>query len=263
MERYHNRLYAIRALANALAPLIGAESALGKAVSSGWADSADPSQIDEWRKKGNDLILKDVETLFQDTCAEEYRRLMHKVCVYASSTCGFFPCSTDTCAQRLGLRRVDNDDESKLVQPLLDIMYEHKFDFHSTFRRLSYFRATWVQSTSAVSADANADANKGALDDYVASLLALTPDSELLDKTRASDDWKQWLEKYASRTHSERAEWGDDDDVDAVRTKEMRGANPRFVLRQWVLEEVIKKVEQDTRTGKRVLRKVLQVSLGL
>ena len=41
---------------------------------------------------------------------------------------------------------------------------------------------------------------------------------------------------------------------------EMRAANPRFVLKQWVLEEVIRKVESDPGTGKRVLAKVLQVS---
>ena len=53
----------------------------------GWAENADPSQIDEWRKKGNDLMLKDVETVVQDTCAEEYRRLMHKVHGYTPELC--------------------------------------------------------------------------------------------------------------------------------------------------------------------------------
>ena len=41
----------------------------------------------------------------------------------------------------------------------------------------------------------------------------------------------------------------------------MKSVNPRFVLRQWLLEEVIKKVEEDSKTGKQVLAKVFQVRL--
>ncbi|KAI6018084.1 hypothetical protein BKA83DRAFT_4318207 [Pisolithus microcarpus] len=37
-------------------------------------------------------------------------------------------------------------------------------------------------------------------------------------------------------------------------------SNPRFVLRQWLLEEVIKKVEDDPATGKHVLGKVMQMA---
>ncbi|TFY52212.1 hypothetical protein EVJ58_g10140 [Rhodofomes roseus] len=77
---------------------------------------------------------------------------------------------------------------------------------------------------------------------------------------KAVDDWRAWLRKYGARIESERGEWGrDGTDVDAERTREMRGANPRFVLRQWVLEEVIKHVERDVDSGKRLLAKVLQV----
>jgi uncharacterized protein YdiU (UPF0061 family) len=41
----------------------------------------------------------------------------------------------------------------------------------------------------------------------------------------------------------------------------MNGVNPRFVLRQWVLEEVIAKVEEDAVSGRRILAKVLKVRL--
>jgi serine/tyrosine/threonine adenylyltransferase len=43
------------------------------------------------------------------------------------------------------------------------------------------------------------------------------------------------------------------------RRKEMEAANPRFILRQWVLEEVIAKVEKDPISGRRVLAKILEV----
>ena len=51
--------------------------------------------------------------------------------------------------------------------------------------------------------------------------------------------------------------WGGEPDEE--RERAMRSVNPRFVLRQWVLEEVIKSVEGDVGEGRRVLGKVMQV----
>jgi len=48
--------------------------------------------------------------------------------------------------------------------------------------------------------------------------------------------------------------------MDAERAKAAKAVNPRFVLRQWLLEEVIAKVERDVDSGKRVLAKVLQMA---
>jgi uncharacterized protein YdiU (UPF0061 family) len=79
----------------------------------------------------------------------------------------------------------------------------------------------------------------------------------------ASTLWKDWLEKYAARIESEKEEWvgaSSDGDWQAQREKDARLANPRFVLRQWVLEEVIAKVETDAKNGRSVLAKVMQVS---
>jgi uncharacterized protein YdiU (UPF0061 family) len=79
----------------------------------------------------------------------------------------------------------------------------------------------------------------------------------------ASTRWKGWLDKYAARIESEKEEWvsaSSDGDWQAQREKDARLANPRFVLRQWVLEEVIAKVETDTQNGRCVLAKVMQVS---
>jgi len=82
----------------------------------------------------------------------------------------------------------------------------------------------------------------------------------------SSQQWKNWLEKYAARIESEKEEWVSaseenlEGDWQAQREKEARLANPRFVLRQWVLEEVIAKVEADAQNGRHVLAKVMQVS---
>lgn len=61
---------------NALAPLIGAEAELGRAVSLGWADE---SKIDEWRERSAGSLREETERVAQEACAQEYGRLMHKV----------------------------------------------------------------------------------------------------------------------------------------------------------------------------------------
>lgn len=55
----------------------------------------------------------------------------------------------------------------------------------------------------------------------------------------------------------------DAEDLHVAREKEMKNVNPRFVLRQWLLEEVIERVERETQSGKRVLAKVMHVSICL
>ena len=76
----------------------------------------------------------------------------------------------------------------------------------------------------------------------------------------ATSEWLGWLERYAARIEDERAEWTRFADMDGARATEMRGANPWSVLRQWVLEDLIKQVERDSDSGKRVLAKVMHVS---
>ena len=150
-------------------------------------------------------------------------------------------------AQRLGLRRLDTDDESKLARPLLQLMEDHKLDFHGTFRRLCTFRPALASSDESLQA-------------FTERILERSSEAEKLDRARALGEWAAWLRTYAARIESERGEWAGEDDVDAGREREARAANPRFVLRQWLLEEVIKKVEADAEGGRGVLAKVLQMA---
>ncbi|KAH9902803.1 hypothetical protein C8Q73DRAFT_742083 [Cubamyces lactineus] len=221
-------IYALRALLNALAPLIGAEHERGgKAVSPGWADSASPEQLKTWTDSGLALTKDEMERVAEEACAVEYGRLMHR---------------------RLALRRLDKDDELLFMRPLLDLMEDHRLDFHATFRRLASFRPALA-------------ADEGALGAFVESVLTLCAEPERMDRAWATADWTVWLAKFAGRVESERALWeATGPDVDAQREDAARKANPRFVLRQWVLEEVIKKVEADAESGKRVLRKVLHMA---
>ncbi|KAI5993008.1 hypothetical protein EDD15DRAFT_2519040 [Pisolithus albus] len=81
----------------------------------------------------------------------------------------------------------------------------------------------------------------------------ITPERELVDTGGATEEWLVWLDTYAARIESEKTscEWGED--FAEAREMAAMAANRRFVPRQWLLEEVIKKVEHDPATGKRVL----------
>lgn len=72
----------MRALVNALAPLLGAEAAAdGKAVTEGWADDASEETMDAWTAKGKHLI-DEATRVIQETSSIEYGRLMRKVSFY-------------------------------------------------------------------------------------------------------------------------------------------------------------------------------------
>ncbi len=120
-------------------------------------------------------------------------------------------------------------------------------DFHLTFRHLTRFRPAVLSSP----------------DSFIDTILGFTSTSDQIPQREgASTQWKDWLEKYAARIESEKEEWvsaSSEGDWENQREKDARLANPRFVLRQWVLEEVITKVEADAENGRSVLAKVMQV----
>ncbi|EJD39093.1 UPF0061-domain-containing protein [Auricularia subglabra TFB-10046 SS5] len=193
-------LYALRQLAEALAPLIGAEESLGRAVPEDWALSASSEELQAWREAG--IAHRDaVELEIQDVFIAEYKRLMRK---------------------RLGLKTARDDDLQKVIDPLLELMQRHELDFHATFRALAVY-------SGQLSAD-----------DFDVDKLLVSPVAPT-DIARA--DMRAWLSTYAVRR---------EDDAEP-----MLEANPRFVLRQWVLEEIIKRVEDDALSGRRALAKAL------
>jgi uncharacterized protein YdiU (UPF0061 family) len=135
--------------------------------------------------------------------------------------------------------------------PLLNIMEDHKLDFHSTFRTLSLFKPSMLSATAT-------EGKSTPLEVFISQLLTLTPEPEQVDHAKATEAWMAWLDKYSKRIESEESEWPED--IDVKREKAAKAVNPRFVLRQWVLEEVIAKVERDHDSGKRLLAKVMCVS---
>lgn len=168
-------------------------------------------------------------------------------------------------AQRLGLHRQDSNDESQLFKPLLGLMESYQLDFHSTFRTLSTFKPSLLaQSPDPSTTNSKESPVSIGLHHFIANILSVTPEPQKLDHGAATGEWLNWLERYSTRIKDEEAEWSASHvDIDTVREEEMKSVNPRFVLRQWLLEEVIGKVERDSESGKRVLAKVMQVSTDL
>ncbi|KAL0954467.1 hypothetical protein HGRIS_003440 [Hohenbuehelia grisea] len=237
-------IYALRALLNALAPLIGAEiESGGKAVGHGWAANASKEEIEAWSKKAIEKVKDEMERVAQETTAIEYGRLMRK---------------------RLGLRRQDAKDETRLFKPLLTLMEDHKLDFHGTFRKLCSFRSSLLDAQIPAK-DAPVDpkpTDLPPLQALITDLLGLCPEPERMDHGKATEEWLRWLDTYAARIKEEQEEWvgSTDGGIDEARAREMRQANPRFVLRQWVLEEVIAKATSDPVSGRRILAKVMHMA---
>ncbi|KAK4046474.1 hypothetical protein OIO90_006558 [Microbotryomycetes sp. JL221] len=137
---------------------------------------------------------------------------------------------------RLGLASAQEGDFD-LVSGLLDLMALHSLDFTNTFRLLSQFPGSTSDPV------------------YVPFIEQLLPAAATTDPTAlpptTKDDWKAWFDKYASRLSAE-ASAGDN----ASRRQRMNSVNPRFTLRQWVLEETIKSLDHqrgDTTMLERVL----------
>ena len=281
-------IFAVRALLNAVSPLIGAESSLGHAVGPGWAKDASEDQISEWTKKGQEL-RGEVEEIIKGVFEKKYWGLVR---------------------QRLGLKKDDDRDVQNIFQPLLDVMQHHGLDFHGTYRALCAFRPEHLDVDSAdaeakgkdksdaygsvlkelesidqspavscpmpsgdalVGAQSNAQAqaqsettfaipatNGTSTTTPLATLLARITPPDLISppsRERACRDILGWLEKYAVRIAEDDVTWTPEE-----REQAMKGANPRFVLRQWVLEEVIAAVDKDPVGGRGVLMKTLEMA---
>lgn len=137
---------------------------------------------------------------------------------------------------RLGLLTSDPADFDSF-STLLDLMNLHSLDYHGTIRLLSQFPSTTSPLLSA----------------FLDLLLPadLVP-AGLQQSARVS--WTKFFETYQARLDQPQ-------EVEAAkkesrsRRERMNAVNPRFVLRQWVLEETIKRVEEknDLKALNRVL----------
>jgi serine/tyrosine/threonine adenylyltransferase len=240
-------------LLSALAPIIGAEKVKGEAVTSQWGVDISESKLKALTASGLS-IQPEMEKLIISEFQTEYNRLMRKVRSIPLVMCAVL--TVRVCLQRLGLRLQKEDDYREIISPLLNILERWELDYSTTLRTLARFQPELLQEAR------TADLGK-LLDDMNTTSQCANPKATGGDSS--AQDWTKWLNKFAIRIEEERDEWISPTEGPGEwytrRRKEIIGANPRFILRQWILEEVIAKVEADPVSGRTILAKVLEVSI--
>lgn len=224
-------VFAIRELLNAVAPLVGFEIEHDRAPAPGELLKATPAQLDEWRELCSDEFEEKLEHLFTSTLLEQWK---------------------DAYRARLGLKTAETDDKRAIIDPLSDVLSD--LDFSTTLRRLCQLPAL-LKARGVTSAD-DEERLKEVVNVFLAGQEGLEPwyDAQVLPEYVRSQKQQQartWLLTYARRLLEEGR---DGDEV----TREMKGKNPRFVLRNWVTNEVASRLEKENDTD--VLRKVLELS---
>lgn len=149
----------------------------------------------------------------------------------------------------------DTDDRD-ILRDFLTLLNANSVDFGTAFRQLCFFSPSRVSEDGYVRAFARR---------WVAAAASSLPSDSI---SRAEEDIAGWLRVYAARATAEEevAAWGGAGaDWETERSEAMRAANPRFILRQWVLEEVIKKMEEALKqdnvpAARTALARVLDVS---
>ena len=156
-----------------------------------------------------EAIIEGVGREYQKAFLDEYKRLM---------------------TLRLGLQHFKESDFEQLFSELLDTLEALELDFNHFFRRLSNVR---------LSALATDDQRKevAGIFFHAEGIISLGQD----DKS-ARERVGNWLTRWRERTIED---WGEGGEADAAREAAMKKANPKFVARGWVLDELIRKVQDD------------------
>ena len=175
---------------------------------------------------------------------------------------------TTTDEQRFGLKTFTNADNRDIISDFLTHLHTHRADFSTSLRHLSLLRP------SSTPEQIRPFAQK--------MLSASIPNPTDHKIEEASRDFIPYLERYCARLSQseEREAWevcevegdrrgiklgGDDSGWEEKREVEMLRSNPAFVLRQWVLEELISKLEETgverIEEGRKELARVLDVRL--
>ncbi|GAA5889466.1 hypothetical protein JCM6882_007038 [Rhodosporidiobolus microsporus] len=136
---------------------------------------------------------------------------------------------------RLGFT-TDDEGDFQLFTNYLDLLQQHELDFTHSHRLLTQFTSTSSPS-------------------FQHLLDALLPPASSSSST-ARTDWTSWFKSYEARLAKDGA------DAASTRRQRMDAVNPRFTLRQWVLEETIRKVDKEGAAGVEQLERVLDMALN-
>jgi uncharacterized protein YdiU (UPF0061 family) len=260
-------LFALDKLVSALSPVIGYEATHGKPIQDCWHEGASKEDVAAWDGKARE-VFKGWEEEFWCIERETERAGWLKVS----------PSLVVLTQQRFGLKTYKPSDDRDVIYDYLVLLHDNSMDLNASFRTLSSFLPSQVSDEC-----------------YLASFLSDFTSSSILspkgdDLERAKNASKGWLLRFAERVSAEEEKaawseaWLEEDhkrfgpsDIameswESKRREGMRRTNPRFVLRQWVLEELIAEltamgVGDESRTeeamveARKRLARILDVSL--
>ena len=169
-------------------------------------------------------------------------------------------------------------DSRDVVADFLTLLHTHSLDFHASFRLLTQYKPT------------SAEPPESEIAPFLEDIESVMPAAYPSGVSDAQEAFVPWLKAFAARIHhpTEQAAWeafvleskngdsivlsveerfGPQKELDGWRDKrqeQMRRVNPRFVLRQWVLEDTIGKLEscgpEDVAEARQTLSRVLDMS---
>ncbi|WWD17013.1 hypothetical protein CI109_101449 [Kwoniella shandongensis] len=203
-------LFALDKLVAALAPVIGYD-AIHSLVPVGYSEGASKDDIKSWEEKSKE-VMQGWEGRFRDIEKDEEKK-------------GWL--------RRFGLQTFQNSDNRDIIYDYMSLLHAHSLDFHSSFRQLSSFKPSRSSDSEYLSS-------------FTSDLIKSTTTSLPSDAAEAAERaFSSWLKVYAARVmqDGEQAAWTKAGGEEG-RLREMKAINPRFVLRQWILEEVIEKMEK-------------------
>ncbi|KAL1902174.1 hypothetical protein Cpir12675_000074 [Ceratocystis pirilliformis] len=150
--------------------------------------------------------------------------------------------------RRLGLRDSlthADADIAKFLPDMLDVLAACKLDFHQFFRTLS---------STPLSAFVSETQNEVDTMSVVPETASRLFDVAGLVPEDARIKLAEWLSQWGTRVA---AEWPTV--ADSERQQAMKKVNPNFVLRSWILTEIIDRVQKDSDTD--VLRRAMHMAL--
>ena len=138
--------------------------------------------------------------------------------------------------KKLGLTLRDKEDESTLIEELHQRLAECEIDMTLFFRQLTHLLPTLLLS------------DKGA-DEALKELIEVTCYAAL--ETEQQQNLLHWLRRYSDRLHKESS------DVHSIQ-QSMLGANPKYVLRNYLAQKAIEAAEAGDLSTLQTLMKVLE-----
>ncbi|KAA8909580.1 hypothetical protein FN846DRAFT_776207 [Sphaerosporella brunnea] len=141
-------------------------------------------------------------------------------------------------AERLGFNSYQETDLDQIFSPCLELLQKYDLDFHHFFRRLSEVPVRQI-------VDNGEDANNQLAESFL--------NSQVKKRDEAIKDVLGFLHSYVARLKEEGVE-------DEERMAKMKRKNPKFVPKNWVLDEIIERVEK--KRERKVLKDVMECVLN-